>query len=178
MVLIYATNVDRDRNMLRIINTGKSLPDNYLVDPNDFFEPGMIGSFTGKRNKMNICGRSRGSYPVGVIDDVRNKLDDSTQASGRITIWNSDIEAETDIFEPDTYSENQLLFVSSQGKFCSVYKKAFKAAQGVANVIKVPNKLNPFLHFKWRIQTIDTKWRPLNKFPHEWDGWVIKDEEE
>jgi len=131
--------------MIRLINLGKKLPYNYVVDPMGYFEPGMIGMFYN-RSSSPTCGVSDGHAPIGIIDDVRNANDDSTYASGRITIWNCDVTAYTDQFESnDTYHCGDYLGVSKNGKLAA----GSSIHHQVAKVLRIPSAMNPTLEFLW-----------------------------
>lgn len=144
--------------MLRLVNAGSGLPKSYIVDTIDHFEPGMIASFTGKLSNLDVCGRSRGYNPVGIIDDIRNQQDDSTQGSGRITVWDCKFEADTDMFEPKNYVLGQNLYVSSNGLLCDVSQRSFDPIVSttkfypVAIATKIPSALDPTLRFIWTFQ--------------------------
>lgn len=103
--------------MLRLINPEKVLPNSYVVEPTGsnipHFEPGMIAQITGQNAPgQDIRGRYRCGKPIGIIDDIRTKNDDTTAATGRITIWECGIEGETDMFESsDTYAIGAYLAV-------------------------------------------------------------------
>lgn len=56
--------------MLRIIQSGNSLPFSFPVDPNAEFEPGMIAQLTLMGNQV-VCSVSDGTAPIGIIDDIK-----------------------------------------------------------------------------------------------------------
>lgn len=58
--------------MLRVIQTGNSLPFSYIVDPSAEFEPGQIAQLTVNGNQV-CCGVSDGRAPIGIIDDMRSR---------------------------------------------------------------------------------------------------------
>ena len=58
--------------MLRIVQSGKSLPGTFICDPSAEFQPGMIGELTVIGNQV-MCTVSNGSAPLGIIDDIRIK---------------------------------------------------------------------------------------------------------
>ena len=58
--------------MLRIIQSGNSLPFSFPVDPSAEFMPGMIGQLGILGNNV-VCGVSDGISPIGVIDDIKTK---------------------------------------------------------------------------------------------------------
>lgn len=58
--------------MLRLIQTGNSLPFSYIVDPNSEFSPGMIAQLNAFGNQI-VCGVSDGTAPIGIIDDIKTK---------------------------------------------------------------------------------------------------------
>jgi hypothetical protein len=58
--------------MLKIIQSGNSLPFSFPVDPSAEFMPGMIGQLGILGNNV-ICGVSDGTAPLGVIDDIKTK---------------------------------------------------------------------------------------------------------
>lgn len=58
--------------MLRLIQTGNSLPFSFPVDPNSEFQPGQIAQLTVSGNQI-VCGVSDGTAPIGIIDDIRTK---------------------------------------------------------------------------------------------------------
>lgn len=140
--------------MLRLVNAGNATPISYLVDPTDFFEPGMIGSLTGRVGGRDICGRSKGTMPIGIIDDIRNGTDDSTLVNKRITIWNEAVVAETDMFDHlGIYSVGCDLGVSFRGLFSPVLSD-IKTSGVVAKVIVCPTVLSGAVRFQWIPQVI------------------------
>ena len=56
--------------MLRLLQTGNSLPFSFMVDPNAEFEPGALAQLTLNGNQP-VCGVSDGTAPIGVIDDIK-----------------------------------------------------------------------------------------------------------
>lgn len=56
--------------MLRLIQTGNSLPFVFSVDPNSEFEPGQVAQLTLIGNQV-VCGVSDGTAPFGIIDDIK-----------------------------------------------------------------------------------------------------------
>lgn len=58
--------------MLRLIQTGNSLPFSFPVDPSAEFMPGMGGQLSVLGNNI-VCGVSDGTCPIGIIDDIRTK---------------------------------------------------------------------------------------------------------
>lgn len=56
--------------MLRIVQTGNSLPFSFIVDPSAQFEPGQIAQLNAAGNQV-VCGVSDGRFPIGIIDDIR-----------------------------------------------------------------------------------------------------------
>jgi hypothetical protein len=58
--------------MLRIVQTGNSLPFSYIVDPSAQFEPGQIAQLNASGNQI-VCGVSDGRFPIGIIDDIRTR---------------------------------------------------------------------------------------------------------
>lgn len=148
--------------MLRIVNTVKYLPTSYVVHPTDHFEPGMIGSITGKTaTGYNICGRFNGSMPIGIIDDVRNNKDDSTLASQRITIWNEAITLQTDMFEHlGIYVPGNELGVSPKG-LLSPALSDIRISGPVAEIVTGPTAVSGMVEFKWIPQIISHSLAPI-----------------
>lgn len=58
--------------MLRIIQTGNSIPFSFIVDPSAEFEPGQIAQLTTSGNQI-VCGVSDGLVPIGIIDDFKTR---------------------------------------------------------------------------------------------------------
>lgn len=58
--------------MLRVIQSGNSLPFSFIVDPSAEFEPGMIAQLNVSGNTV-VCGVSDGRAPIGVIDEIRTR---------------------------------------------------------------------------------------------------------
>ncbi len=56
--------------MLRIVQSGNSLPFSWPVDPNAEFQPGQIAQLN-VYNQQIVCGVSDGSAPIGIIDDIK-----------------------------------------------------------------------------------------------------------
>ena len=56
--------------MLRIIQSGNSLPFSFEVEPNAEFEPGNVGQLVLNGNQV-ACGVSDGTAPLGIIDDIK-----------------------------------------------------------------------------------------------------------
>ena len=56
--------------MLRIIQTGNSLPFSFPVEPSAEFQPGQTAQLTVMGNNV-VCGVSDGIAPIGIIDDVK-----------------------------------------------------------------------------------------------------------
>jgi len=56
--------------MLRITQSGNSLPFSFPVDPAAEFQPGMIAQLKVMGNNV-VCGVSDGTCPIGVIDDIK-----------------------------------------------------------------------------------------------------------
>lgn len=54
-----------------------TLPSAYEVDPDSYFQPGMIGQLYIKDNKI-VCGVSNGISPLGVIDDIKTNSSHKT----------------------------------------------------------------------------------------------------
>lgn len=57
--------------MLRIVQTGNSLPFSWPVDPNANFQPGQVAQLKSFGNNI-VCGVSDGICPIGIIDDVKS----------------------------------------------------------------------------------------------------------
>lgn len=56
--------------MLRILQSGNSLPYSFIVDPNAEFQPGQIAQLNLMGNQI-VCGVSDGTAPLGIIDDMK-----------------------------------------------------------------------------------------------------------
>ena len=56
--------------MLRLVQTGSSLPFSFPVDPNAEFQPGQIAQLNVMGNQI-VCGVSDGTAPIGIIDDIK-----------------------------------------------------------------------------------------------------------
>jgi len=63
--------------MLRIVQSGNSLPFSWPVDPSAEFEPGMLAQLTVIGNQV-MATVSNGSAPIGIIDDIKTKAFTST----------------------------------------------------------------------------------------------------
>ena len=58
--------------MLRLVQTGNTLPMSFLCDPSAEFESGMVAELTVIGNQV-MATVSNGTAPIGIIDDVRTK---------------------------------------------------------------------------------------------------------
>ncbi len=58
--------------MLRLVQTGNSLPFSYPCDPSAEFQPGSVGQLTVIGNQV-MATVSNGSAPIGIIDDIKTK---------------------------------------------------------------------------------------------------------
>jgi hypothetical protein len=58
--------------MLRLVQTGNSLPFSFPVDPTAEFLPGQLAQLVVLGNNV-VCGVSDGMAPIGVIDDIKTK---------------------------------------------------------------------------------------------------------
>jgi len=229
--------------MLRIVQTGNSLPFSFPVDPSAEFQPGQIAQLSVFGNNM-VCGVSDGICPIGIIDDVKTNAfttnavdeviiagpiagvqsggsivtpndvkaelvnpnvvmssfisdpvdveliprngvvvflagtelnydadgdgvpdsiytvvnytyqvpnvpgDDSTYASGRVTVWFQRMIAQTDQYETSQrYPINANLFVNDEGKLTS--RKPSDDHPGVAIVSGPPTSAQKLLEFIW-----------------------------
>ena len=56
--------------MLRILQSGNSLPFSFIVDRNASFSPGMVAQLNVMGNQV-VCGVSDGTAPLGIIDDIK-----------------------------------------------------------------------------------------------------------
>lgn len=56
--------------MLRILQSGNSLPFSFVVDRNAAFMPGMVAQLNVMGNQV-VCGVSDGTAPLGIIDDIK-----------------------------------------------------------------------------------------------------------
>jgi hypothetical protein len=56
--------------MMRIVQSGNSLPFSFPVDPSAEFQPGQIAQLAVMGNQV-VCGVSDGITPIGIIDDVK-----------------------------------------------------------------------------------------------------------
>lgn len=102
--------------MLRIITTQDKFPKSYAVDPAAEFLPGQIAWLT-----QSGCGQCNGGEPVGIIDDIKNKEDDSTLGSQRVCVWDIfGMVIETDQYDTQqVYEKYDLLYCGLKGK---IYK--------------------------------------------------------
>jgi hypothetical protein len=58
--------------MLRLVQTGNSLPASFICDPSAEFQPGMIAELTVLGNQV-MATVSNGTAPIGVIDDIKTR---------------------------------------------------------------------------------------------------------
>ncbi len=58
--------------MLRLVQTGNSLPASFICDPSAEFQPGMIAELTVLGNQV-MATISNGTAPIGVIDDIKTR---------------------------------------------------------------------------------------------------------
>lgn len=58
--------------MLRLVQVGNSVPASFIVDPSAEFQPGMIAELTVLNNQV-MATVSKGTAPIGVIDDIKTK---------------------------------------------------------------------------------------------------------
>lgn len=71
--------------MLRIIQTGNALPVSFIVDPSAEFQPGMIAELTVIGNQV-MATVSKGTAPIGIIDEIRTKAFTSISWNEVITV--------------------------------------------------------------------------------------------
>lgn len=71
--------------MLRIIQTGNALPVSFIVDPSAEFQPGMIAELTVIGNQV-MATVSKGTAPIGVIDEIKTKAFTSISWNEVITV--------------------------------------------------------------------------------------------
>jgi hypothetical protein len=79
--------------MLRIVQTGVSLPASWPVDPTAEFESGMIAQLKTIGNDI-VVGVSDGTAPLGIIDDVRTSAFTKTQIDEVVEISVTNIETD------------------------------------------------------------------------------------
>lgn len=58
--------------MLRVLQSGYSLPESFICDPSAEFQPGMCGQLTIRNNTVMLTV-SNGLAPIGIIDDIKTK---------------------------------------------------------------------------------------------------------
>ena len=63
--------------MLKVIDAGGSLPKQFLVDPSAIFDPGQIAQLKIV-NTDSVATVSDGLRTIGIIDDIKNSVDNST----------------------------------------------------------------------------------------------------
>jgi len=58
--------------MLRLVQTGNTLPVSFICDPSAEFQPGQMAELTVIGNQV-MATVSNGTAPIGVIDDIKTK---------------------------------------------------------------------------------------------------------
>lgn len=71
--------------MLRLIQSGNSLPFSFPVDPNAEFQPGQIAQLNVMGNQI-VCGVSDGTAPIGIIDDIKTASFTAAKVDEIITV--------------------------------------------------------------------------------------------
>lgn len=107
--------------MLKLIQIGAAYPISGPVDPDPavHFRPGMFGQMVRSGKSWHITV-SDGRKPVGIIDDVRDGVDDTTIGSSSITLWTAPGIYATDQFETgEPYPDGVLLRVNDKGVLTS-----------------------------------------------------------
>lgn len=135
--------------MLQLVSAGALHIITYPVDPQERFEPGMIGELKVAWDNTVVLGIGTGLCPLGIIDDVKNGLDDTTQGSGKVTIhltprsiWR------TDQFEYNQhYMVNSTLYCGLDGKFTTAQPTFNHPSIGI--VLHPPTLNHPLLELLW-----------------------------
>lgn len=137
---------------LTLLNAGKYLPTNYIVDPQARFYPGQIGRLA-LMSGSTVGTLCHGDDPIGIIDDVHSVLNGSLMSSvhrsGRVTIWNvQGLEFETDQFEPGyIFATPSKLYCSTSGRFAPT--PPFSHSIKVADLLPSPNP--GLIRAKWSL---------------------------
>ena len=108
--------------MLKIIQVGSAMPRSGPADsdPSVHFLPGMFGQVVNVDKVNWYVTVSDGQRPIGLIDDVRDGVDDTTIGSNRITLWTSPGIYAVDQFEKsEQYPDGKLLRVADNGQLTS-----------------------------------------------------------
>src|SRR5271167_1690763 len=58
--------------MIRLVQTGNTLPVSFICDPSAEFQPGQVAELTIIGNQV-MATVSNGTAPIGVIDDIKTK---------------------------------------------------------------------------------------------------------
>jgi hypothetical protein len=131
------------------------LPSSFVSDPVDVeliprngvvvFLAGTPLNFSMTNSGVPDAIRTRVSYTYQ-IPNIPG--DDSTFASGRVTVWFSRIIAQTDMYDTSVrYPVNATLFVNDKGMFTT--RRISDEFPGVAIVTSPPTSLHSSLEFLW-----------------------------
>lgn len=172
--LLIGNNIKAEQNKffksyLKILEC-KHLPISVPILGNQSFMPGFVANINtvnGITYDKLFATVSDGSsylhsYPYGIIDDIRDKEDDSTISTGMITIWNAPgFVFETLTNEP-VDSSNDVLYVSPNGLLTS--KKYKKDCFPVARLIEHKTKQNgTMIKAQWKCLNIFEQYKIISK---------------
>lgn len=76
--------------ILRILQSGNSLPISFIVDPAAEFEPGQVAQL-GLNGNQQVCGVSDGRAPIGIIDDIKKNSFSSTSIDEEVIVTPPDV---------------------------------------------------------------------------------------
>lgn len=105
--------------MIKIQGATQIVHHSYPVDPNAYFEPGMLAEI----NRIGQATVSAGQNPCGIFDDFQTIYNNTTAALGRVNVIDTmNISLTTDQFEADILSANIGcdLYCSTNGKWTSI----------------------------------------------------------
>lgn len=109
----------------------------YHVDDTKKYKAGMIATFCESsaaekvRPFVEVCDDKR--RPIGFFCEGSEKRWDTWEYPGTVAVGQG--EYSTDIFEPDNYNLNDLLYCSPNGKITSNFEKSGKIAVGIVNSV-------------------------------------------
>lgn len=135
--------------MLRAVSIGHPHSTSFPVDPDAEFEPGMIGQLKVINGLEIVLSVSDGLAPLGIIDDVKNEINNTTLGSNRVTIWLSPNSIwQTDQYDvSQPYLLNSILYCGADGRLTSAQPTPIHP--GLAIVLRPPTAFNALLEFLW-----------------------------
>lgn len=133
--------------MLKLVGVVEN-PFTFLVDPEAEFSPGQMAQFKAVGDEI-VCGRSDGTSPFGLIDDIKiTNGEDTTAVSGRVTVWMKGIFATDQYDTTDRYSKGATLYCNKDGIF--TVSNPSGLCPSVATVTRKPDAEDQTLELVWK----------------------------